>query len=129
MPAKSGSPVSCGPGSVMFDPLILRASKSGGGAVPDVEITGGDETIRGLRRMTRPPRRNAAQIDKAIAFNVAQTLRKPIKVSECDLRWSVQIITICRYKLDEGGPIKKACKWPHADRASTKITFVAAKVN
>jgi hypothetical protein len=46
MPAKSGSIVSCGPGSAMFSPLTRRDSKSGDGVVADV-IAGGETPALG----------------------------------------------------------------------------------
>jgi len=55
MPAKSGSIVSCGPGSAMFSPLTRRDSKSGDGGVADV-IAGGDTAALGsAARMAEQP--------------------------------------------------------------------------
>ena len=64
--------MSFGPGSDMFSPLIRSDSKSGGGVVPDVKIAGGATALSAAsagRHVAQ--RRNAAQIDKLRAFNMA----------------------------------------------------------
>jgi hypothetical protein len=58
--------------------LTRRDSKSGGGVVPDVETTGGD-TARSAASVAWhvAQKRNVAQIDRAVAFNMVKTHRKP----------------------------------------------------
>ena len=105
IPAKSGSMVSCGPGSAMMYPLIRRASKSG------VGIAGaGMNAVFSVKPAAWlvARKRNAAQIDKAIAFNMAkaQPGRPDFSVAK-----SVRPYRIC-------GPLnRQSAVWPFCETA------------
>ena len=124
MPSKSGSIVSCGPGSVIFSPLTRRDSKSGVGVLADV-IAGGDTAALGsAARMAEQPNDAITKATATVrASNATVTLPSgvektlPPHVSPYDLHKDYPIISqACERGVTVAYREMDPCRWAKSDR-------------